>query len=143
MSKPREKWWGYIKAVIRSYPELKRKYDILHEPSMQINLTGMPSAHNPSSPVERVALRELNPTEQKELDAVSEAINATKRMYCGELRLQMVDLMYWRQTHTLEGAALKVHVSVPTAKRWNGVFVYLVAEKYGLNRTKVDTQEPK
>lgn len=143
MSKPREKWWGYVKAMIRAYPELKKKYEVLHEPSMQINLTGLPTAHNATSSTERIALRELNPTEQRELDAVSAAIKATSRMYGGDSRLRIIDLIYWRQTHTLDGAALNVHVSIPTAKRWNGAFIYLVAEKYGLNKTKVDTQEPK
>ena len=135
MSKPREKWWSYVKNMIRNYPELKLKYEALHEPSLSINLTGLPTAHNPTSSVERVALRELNPTEQKEYDAVTEAINVTKRMYCSAERLKIIELLYFRQTHTLEGAAMQAHVSIPTAKRWNGAFIYLVAEKYGLNKS--------
>ena len=134
MSKPREKWWGYIKAVIRSYPELKRRYDELKEQSLSAPLTGMPGAHRVSSPTEQAALRQLNPTAQRELDAVSGAISATKRMYGGDLRLQIIDLVFWRQTHTLEGAAQKVHVSDRTARRWHTAFIYLVAEKYGLHR---------
>lgn len=133
MSKPREKWWGYIKAVIRSYPELKRRYDELKEQSLSAPLTGMPAAHKVSSPTEQAALRQLNPTAQRELDAVSGAISRTGMMIDGDARLRMIDMVYWRRTHTLEGAALRVHVSTRTALTWHGEFVRLVAKLMGLD----------
>ena len=43
MSKPRYRWWGYIRNVIRAYPELKKEYDALHQQSVTANLSGMPS----------------------------------------------------------------------------------------------------
>ena len=42
MSRPRYGWWGYIKNVIRAYPELKREYNALHEQSVTANVSGLP-----------------------------------------------------------------------------------------------------
>ena len=134
MSKPREIWWGYVKAMIRRYPTLEQEYKALHEPSITSNISGMPGGRGvPSNPVEKVALRELPPTKQHELEAVQEAIKATRRMYGGEERIKLVNLVFWKRSHTLDGAAQELHLSERTARRWHTAFIYLVAEKYGLH----------
>ena len=133
MSKPREIWWGYVKAMIRRYPALKKEYDSLHTPSLAVNLTGMPSGHGlPSNPVEQTVLRDLPPTKQKEFEAVQEAIKATLRMYGGAERLKLIDLVFWQRSHTIDGAAMAINISERTARRWHTTFIYLTAEKYGL-----------
>ena len=42
MSKPREIWWGYVKAIIRRYPELCAKEAELHRQSLSRGMAGMP-----------------------------------------------------------------------------------------------------
>ena len=100
MSKPRYDWWGYIKAVIRRYPELKGRE------------------------VSGIALREK--------EAVEAAIAATERMQNGRDRLDVVDMVFWKKTHTLSGAALMVPCSERTARRWHTEFIKEVAKSFGL-----------
>ena len=64
--------------------------------------------------------------------AVQQAIDETDRMENGKERLQVVDLVFFRQTHTLEGAAMMIPCSERTARRWHTDFIKLVAKKYGL-----------
>ena len=132
MSKPRYKWWGYIRNVIRSYPELKREYEALHEQSITANLSAMPGGSDATRGTENIAIRELPRTKQREYDAVQRAIELTRRMPNGELRLRIIDLVYWKRTHTVEGAAMKVGYSADWGKRLHGNFVLLVAKCYGL-----------
>lgn len=64
--------------------------------------------------------------------AVQRAIEQTERMENGGERLQVVDMVFFRQTHTLEGAALMVPCSERTARRWHTDFIKCVAKEYGL-----------
>jgi hypothetical protein len=133
MSKPRYRWWGYVKAMIREYPALKARYADLKTPDMSPRLTGMPGRGGEGRPAEDMALRELGPTEQREYDAVRRAIEITERQPDGRCRLELIRLVYWRGTHTLRGAAAEIPVSDRTARRWHGRFVRTVAACYGLD----------
>lgn len=132
MSKPRYRWWGYIRNVIRAYPELKKEYDALHQQSVTANLSGMPGSGSVSRGTENIATRELPRTKQQEYDAVRQAIELTHRMPNGKFRLCIIDLVYWKRTHTVEGAAIKVGYSTDRGKQIHGEFVRLVAKCYGL-----------
>lgn len=131
MSKPRYRWWGYIRNVIRAYPELKKEYEELHQQSITANTSGMRGGNGVSRGTENVALRELPRTKQKEYDAVSRAIEITRRMPNGTQRLQIIEFVYWKRTHTVEGAAMKAGYSVDRGKQLHGEFVRLVAKCYG------------
>ena len=100
MSKPRYRWWGYVKSMIRNYPAVQDKY-------CQGNTL-------------------------KERMAVQKAIDETKCMENGVERLQVIDMVFFKQTHTLEGAAQIVPCSDRTARRWHTDFIKLVAREYGL-----------
>lgn len=100
MSKPRYRWWGYIKAIIRNYPALENRS------------------------CQGVAL--------KERQAVQAAIDQTRDMESGTERLQVIDLVFFKQTHTLEGAALMVPCSYDTAQKYHAQFIKLVARSFGL-----------
>lgn len=134
MSRPREIWWGYVKSVIRSYPDLKGRYEMLKDPSLSAPLTGLPGSHRISSPTEQAALRQLNPTAQRELDAVEKAIRETKALNDGEERLRLIYLTYWKRGRLqFEEAARRIYVSKRTALYWHGDFVRAVADGMGLH----------
>lgn len=119
--------------MIRRYPELCARQEELHRTRMSPNLTGMPGAHGQASdPVADAALRELPEINRQELEAVRRAIEETRDLPNGEERLEMVRLVFWKRTHTLEGAAMKCHVSYVTARRWHGEFIKSVAQSFGL-----------
>ena len=42
-------------------------------------------------------------------------------------RRRLVELVYWRRTHTVYGAGVEIGVSEETAKRWNADFLLCVA----------------
>ena len=77
-----------------------------------------------------------------ECEAVAAAIEETKQLVDGAERLRMVDLVLWKRTHTLQGAALACYISERTAQEWHRQFIYLVAEKRGLY-SKDCVKEPK
>ncbi len=136
MSKPRYKWWSYIKAVIREYPGLKKEYDALHEQTVTASMSGMPGSGNASRSTEMIAVRELPFVKQREYEAVRRAIECTKAMKNGELRIRIVDMVYWKKSHTVEGAAMRVGYSVDRGKQIHGDFVRLVAKFYGFMDTE-------
>ena len=100
MSKPRYRWWGYIKSIIRNYPALEGRY--------------------------------CQGTSLKERMAVQRSIEQTERMENGKERLQVVDLVFFKQTHTLEGAAMMVPCQGEAARHWPGEVRDLVAWPGGL-----------
>lgn len=133
MSKPRYHWWAYAKAIVRMYPQLKREYEALHTQRITGDPERVPGGKGGvSRAVEITALRQLPPARQREYDAVTQAIELTKRRQNGTDRLALIDLVFWKQSHTLEGAALKLHLSDTTAKRYHTEFIRLVGFCYGL-----------
>lgn len=100
MSKPRYRWWGYIKGIIRDYPGMQGKA------------------------LKGVRLRER--------ESVRRAIQQTRALSDGPDREKVVELVFFKQTHTLEGAARMVPCGYETAKRWAQQFIKLVAKNYGL-----------
>lgn len=48
-------------------------------------------------------------------------------MGTGDARLAIIDLVYWRRTRTLQGAALDVGYSYDRAKDFHSEFIRLVA----------------
>lgn len=67
-----------------------------------------------------------------EYQAVMDAVAQTEAMCNGKERLRLVKIVFWSRTHTLEGAALELHCSDRTARRWHTDFILLVAKKRGL-----------
>lgn len=101
MSKPRYRWWNYIKSCLRSYPAMSRNADALRGQDL------------------------------KEYRAVRQAIEETERLPDGQERLSLVRPVLMERSLTLEGAAMKCHVSVATAKRWHQSFIRLTARHMG------------
>lgn len=132
MGKTRFKWWGYIKAVIRDYPRLKADRADLQEMKITAGFSPRIGSSDVSRGAENYALRILPGVSEKEFQAVDQAISATMKKRDGADRLALVELIFWKQSHTLTGAALTLHVSPRTARRWHGDFIRCVAQFYGL-----------
>lgn len=62
--------------------------------------------------------------------AVEAALAETERMRDGRARLAVVELVLFRGTHNLAGAALQVPVSERTAQRWHGEFLRAVGRNF-------------
>ena len=70
---------------------------------------------------------ETNPDETR---AVGIAIEDTQRLLDGDDRMKVIRMVFFKQTHTLQGAALNVPCSYETAKRWTQQFIRLVAKSF-------------
>lgn len=133
MSTPRYDWWPYVKGMIRRYPELCAEQAELRKTQLSPAMTGMPHGRGKTTdPVADTALRELPEINRRELEAVRKAIEETRTMKNGEERLELVRLVFWKKTHTLEGAAMELHWSTRKLVEWHGEFIRCVAKYFGL-----------
>ena len=140
-------WWPYAKNCIRAYPDRKQQA----EKSANADPDAEPDIdRGPPRPVERkvllmerkTALR-LSGEKQtaREYCGVRQAVMETAELPDGTERLALIDMVYWRGTHTIAGAALQLHVSERTAQRWNGTFIRLVGVHLGfLDRLEAGTE---
>ena len=104
MSTPRCGWWPYAKWMIRIYEKDRH-----------------------------IAEKEKRRLTDDEFSAVEAAIEETKQRIDGAERLRLIDLVLWKRTHTLQGAAMAVYVSERTAQEWHRQFIRLVGQKTGLS----------
>ena len=125
----REDWWEYTKRIIRSYPALCRKAESVGDIPCTPAYGASGGHSSGGSPVERAVVDRLTDKEQRRYDAVRAAISATETMKHGHQRMELIDRVYWKRSHTLYGAAMCALVSERTAKRWSAEFVRTV-EKY-------------
>ena len=126
----REDWWEYTKRIIRSFPALCRKAESVGDmPCTPAYGTGGGHSGAAGNPVERAVVDRLTDKEQRRYDAVQAAIEETECMKHGHQRMELIDRVYWKRSHTLYGAAMCVPVSERTAHTWNAEFIRLV-EKY-------------
>lgn len=68
--------------------------------------------------------------ERRELDAVHRAVDETFRTRDGRSRVELIEMCYWRRSHNLAGAAMKLGISERTALRWHGDFIKTVAAEF-------------
>lgn len=132
MSNPKYYWWGYVKSIIRRYPALRKDYDDIHTQCIVPQYSGMPVGGGDLRKVESVASRTLPGVQQKQFESVEAALRLTRSFKDGGDRIKLIDLIFWRQTHDIAGAAMKIPVSERTAQRWHADFIKCVAGFYGL-----------
>ena len=129
----REDWWEYTKRIIRSYPALERKVNSIGAQS--VTAAYGPSGgrgNTPGKPVECAVVDRLSEKEQRRYDAVRDTIGDTEKLKTGERRIALIRMVYWDRSHTLYGAAMRLHISEATAYRWNNCFVRAVSKKLNL-----------
>lgn len=132
MSRPRYKWWSYVKWMIRLYPEREAELRRRQAAAVTPNYSPMPGGSGPSRTTEELGTVSLGRVVDREMEAVRRAIEETERMVTGEIRLKIIREVYWDKTHTLNGAFLDCHISQRTGERWHAEFVHLVAKNFEL-----------
>ena len=149
MSKRGHWWWGAIQAALRLYPELRQRYGT-PDNRMTAQYTAQTSRGGAGRAVELLAMERLSDGDYAVYRAISDAIRETARMGTGDARLAIIDLVYWRRTRTLQGAALDVGYSYDRAKDFHMEFIRLVAYHMGYiprnkikRRRNVTPQSPK
>lgn len=102
MSKPRYIWWSYAKAMIMAYP-------------------GRLQSDGPHKA-----------TTEREIAAVRQAIEETRKSHNGDVKMQVIDLLFWQKAVTLDGASEICYISPATAARYHRDFIRLVGKNFGL-----------
>ena len=78
-------------------------------------------------------MRQLSQVKMREYEAVRKAVEAAGSVPGnGNLRVKLVEMVYFKRTHTLEGVCQVLHISYGTAKNYNHDFLCCVAKNFGL-----------
>lgn len=117
--------------MIKDYPKRKMDYDDLHEQTVTASITGMTGCGSASRKTESTALRQLPAQEQREYDAVHQAVLRTKQMPDGLCRYRTVNLTLIKKRYTIPGAAIRLGISEDMAKQYRWEFIVLVGHLYG------------
>ena len=133
MSKPRYRWWGFVRRMIRDYPGLRNALEDLHQQTVTPSLSGTPGSGGINRSTEAVALRKLpNRDDQAAYEAVTKALEVTALCQSGNEKSELIRLMYWASCPmSITAAADTLHISTRTARRWHAQFVRTVAMCYG------------
>lgn len=127
MSKPRYKWWGYIRRVLYDYPRLRGELDELQKP-MQSKGEQVCRGSGVGRPVEMLSTVTLpDRQDQRELEAVEKALSKVD-----DISQKLVEMVFFNETQTLEGAAQRLSISYRTARRRQTWVILSVAENLGL-----------
>jgi hypothetical protein len=127
-------WRSEARRALRDYPCIKRRQG---ENAMQITPVygGAAVQHSASRTTETVALRStLTEREENVISAVEFMLSMQRRYQNSAERLRMIELVYFKHTHTIDGAADIVHYSPDALWRWNGEIltaVYVGLKKGG------------
>lgn len=132
MNRYRDNWRTYAVNAMRDYLRYKEIQKEAHGQRVTAQYNKGRGGSGISRSAEQAALRTgLTRQQEKELTAVERAVKSTRRGPDGKLRVRVVEMVYFRGTHTIEGAAQIVHVSYSTAWRWTDNFIRLVGKNLG------------
>lgn len=131
MSTYRHWWTPNVARALKEFPALIAKKDALRHTSIIAKYTPDPPGGSAGRATENIALKDLPPAEAALVDAVESALDEVSRRRDGDEIIRLVDLVHFRRSHTLYGAAVALNMSERTAKRKNGDFILLVAKKLG------------
>lgn len=76
-------------------------------------------------------MRNLSPADERELNAVEKTIENMRHQKDGADALRIVEMVDFKHTHLIRGAANVCHVSESTAKHLRQRFLYDVAQNLG------------
>ena len=127
-------WRAEARRALRDYPRIKRRQGETGEMQITPMYGGAAVQHSASRTTENVALRStLTEREENIISAVEFMLAMQRRYVNSKERLRMVELVYFKHTHTIEGAAGEVHYSPDALWRWNGEI--LTAVYVGLKKS--------
>jgi len=106
MSKPRYRWWGYVRRVVRDYQKL-----------MAANSLTVDDRKDRDAVTRAIDQTSQQPNGENRLSLI-------KGVYWGSVE------------QCIEDVAFQLYISNETAKRWHGEFIRLVADGLGFDTNK-------
>lgn len=124
-------WHGYVRKMIKVYPERCQQYEDLMEQRRTPIVDGTPGAKSRGDPVGNLLTQAEKTATYQEYWAVHSALQvcSVRNPYL----LDFVKLYYWRRPSlSLEQVADKLNYSPETVRKWNRKLIYAVATYRGL-----------
>lgn len=113
-------WRSEARRALREYPRIKQRQNIVSDMRITPSYEGTAVQHSASRTTEEAALRStLTDRELNVIAAVEFAMTMQSRYYNAAARRRMMELVYFKRTHTLSGAAIAVEYSFDAVQRWN------------------------
>lgn len=132
MNRYNDNWRTYAIDAIRDYLRYKAIRQAAQNQKITAQFNKGRGGKGVSRTTEMAALRSgLTRQQEKEFDAVDRALRSTRHLPDGKLRVRVMEMVYIRGTHTIDGAAQQVHVSYKTAWRWTDTFIRNVGKNLG------------
>ena len=128
MSKTRHWWYYSVVAAVRQYPTLAEKKRELQKTSTTPAYEATIKGSEIGRTTETAALRQLPEAEEIWIDAVEQATEEIMRHRDGREVMAIVQMVDYRRTHSVEGAAIALHMDRVTAWRRRARFIYCVAK---------------
>lgn len=123
----------YIIYELQMYHENKRqleecKRDIVE--GKDYTVSDMPRGGNTSDTTYSKAEKLLSSTY---IQNIERTLNVIDRVIKGidENRYKIIDMLYWKKTHTAIGVSLEVNISERTVYRWVDGIIYAIAKELG------------
>ena len=133
VSRHKYKWWSYAKWMIRLYPARMKEVQRLQEARITAAYSLAPaSGSDVARPTEMQGIITLGDTADREMEAVRLAIEHTERLRSGPARLKAIDLIFWKHTHNIQGAAMALYLAEDTVYKYIHDFVLDVGDNFGL-----------
>ena len=130
-------WRRQARRALRDYPRLKKKQGATDQQITPV-YGGSPVQHEATRVTEDIALRStLTEAEANIISAVEFAMQMQSWYYNADARLKMVKLVYFRKTHTMQGAAMECGYSFDSICKWNTEI--LSAVYTALNHRRIST----
>lgn len=132
MSNAKRDYWANCVRMVANYPKWKAEYEELKSQLVATGIEGMPHGSGASRATENIALRELPPQKQRELEAVTRALQITQLLPTGDQQIELIRRVYWQgRKLRIEDVYHQLYVSYKTAERWHTAFIKLVGQCVG------------
>lgn len=112
-------WRNEARAALRAYPKIKSK-QAAFAPMITPIYGALAVKHGATRSTENAALTQtLTEREEAIIRAVDLAVGVQAGYYNADARMKVISLIYFKQTHTMWGAAIEVGYNLNTVKAWN------------------------
>lgn len=127
---------SYVEWQLEHYHEDKRqleqyRLDLMPASTANYNFNGGGRSSEPGNPTERAAIRMLTNPYILNTERSIKAIEAVLER-CDEADKKLIELVYWKKSHTVYGAVMRVNYSTKTGYRHLNDILCSIALELGL-----------
>lgn len=132
MSKYRYWWRPNVERLLKVYPYLKAREREGHAQAVTPAYSAVPGGGGARRTTEDAALkRPLNAREEEAVRAIERAMEEIAKCRDGDVVLQIIQMVDFKRTHTIDGAAMALYMHRDTVGGKRSRFIDLVGKNLG------------